>query len=78
MAARRGVVGALDAGSESDYGLYIETVNGLTADYDANGAYWSIYVNGEYGQYGADAQPVADGDAFSLVYEIYDTEDAAQ
>lgn len=66
------------AGSESDYGLYIETVNGLTADYDADGAYWSIYVNGEYGQYGADAQPVADGDAFSLVYEIYDTEDAAQ
>ncbi len=58
-------------GSKSDYGLYIEAVNGLRADYDADGAYWSIYVNGEYGQYGADAQPVADGDAYSLVYEVY-------
>lgn len=58
-------------GSTSEYGLYIETVNGLTADYAANGAYWAIYVNGEYGMYGADSQPVNDGDAFSLVYEVY-------
>lgn len=58
-------------GSDSDYGLYITTINGETADYDTDGAYWSIYVNGEYGQYGADSQPVADGDAFSFVYEVY-------
>lgn len=56
--------------SESDYGLFIESVNGLTASYDENGSYWAIYVNGEYGMYGADSQPVADGDSFSLVYEI--------
>ncbi|MGN0131192.1 MAG: DUF4430 domain-containing protein [Lachnospiraceae bacterium] len=61
-------------GSESEYGLFIETVNGLTADYDKDGAYWSIYVNGEYGQYGADSQPVNDGDEFSLVYETYSAE----
>jgi hypothetical protein len=61
-------------GSESEYGLYIETVNGLTADYSKDGAYWSIYVNGEYGQYGADSQPVADGDEFSLNYEVYNAE----
>lgn len=56
--------------SESDYGLFIESVNGLAANYDENGSYWAIYVNGEYGMYGADSQPVADGDSFSLVYEI--------
>lgn len=56
-------------GSEGDYGLYIETVNGLTADYNKDGAYWSIYVNDEYGQFAADAQPVADKDKYSLVYE---------
>ena len=55
-------------GETGEYGLFISTVNGLTADYDTNGAYWSIMVNGEYGQYGADAQPVADGDDFQLVY----------
>ena len=27
-------------GSESDYGLYIEKVNGLEADYNKDGAYW--------------------------------------
>lgn len=58
-------------GSTSEYGLYIETVNGLTADYAKDGAYWSIYVNGEYGMYGADSQPVNDGDTFTLAYEVY-------
>ena len=56
-------------GTESDYGLYITAINGETADYSADGAYWSIYVNGEYGQYGADQQPVADGDSFRFAYE---------
>lgn len=59
------------SGSESDYGLYLETVNGLTADYNTDGAYWSIYVNGGYGQYGVDSQPVADGDIYTLQYEKY-------
>ncbi|HPF29570.1 MAG TPA: DUF4430 domain-containing protein [Lachnospiraceae bacterium] len=58
-------------GEEGDYGLFIKTVNGITADYDTDGAYWSIYVNGEYGNYGIDAQPVADGDSYAIVYEVY-------
>ena len=58
-------------GTEGDYGLYINTVNGLTADYDADGAYWSIMVNGEYGMYGASEQPVDDGDSFQFVYTVY-------
>ena len=67
--------------SESDYGPFIESVNGLAANYDANGSYWAIYVNGEYGMYGADSQPVADSDSFSLVSEVFDASaetDAAQ
>ena len=39
------------------------------SDYAEDGAYWAIYVNGAYGEYGADSQPVADGDAFSFIYE---------
>lgn len=58
-------------GYESDYGYYLTGVNGLTADYDADGAYWSLYVNGEYGSYGIESQPVADGDTYRLVYEVY-------
>ena len=57
-------------GSESDYGLYITSVNGLIADYSVDCSYWSILVNGEYGMYGADSQPVTDGDVFRLEYTI--------
>lgn len=57
-------------GEESDYGLFIDTVNGVTADYSKDKAYWALYVNGEYGNYGVDSQPVTDGDTYSLVYEI--------
>lgn len=56
-------------GSESQYGLYVETVNGVKADYNANGSYWSFYVNGALCNYGVDSQPVADGDAFTIQYE---------
>ncbi len=56
-------------GEEGDYGVYITSVNGLVADYETNGAYWSIYVNGEYGQNSAELQPVADGDTYRLAYE---------
>lgn len=58
-------------GYDSDYGYYVTTVNGITADYETDGAYWSIYVNGEYGQYGVDEQPVADGDTYTFAYEVY-------
>lgn len=56
-------------GDESEYGLYIKAVNGLTADFMTDGAYWAIYVNGEYGMYSVDEQPVTDGDEYRLVYE---------
>ena len=59
------------AGDESQYGLTIHTVNGEKADFNTDSAYWSILVNGEYGMYGADSQPVVDGDEYSLVYTVY-------
>lgn len=55
-------------GDESEYGLMLITVNGIQADYATDGAYWSIMVNGEYGMYGIDSQPVADGDEYQIVY----------
>lgn len=55
-------------GDNSQYGLYLTKVNGLRAEYTADGAYWAIKVNGEDGMYGVDAQVIADGDTFSFVY----------
>ena len=59
------------SGTGSDYGLMVDTVNGEKAVYDNDGAYWALYVNGEYGQYGADSQPVADGDTYTFKYEVF-------
>ncbi len=54
-----------------DFGMFITAVNGVKAD-DGEKTYWAIYVNGEYGQYGADQQPVNDGDSFALKLERYE------
>lgn len=56
------------SGTESEYGLMVDTVNDLTASYEDNGAYWSFYVEGEYCNYGIDTQPVEDGQTFQIVY----------
>lgn len=56
------------SGTESEYGLMVTTINGITADYNVNGAYWSFYVNGGYCNYGIDTQPILDGDAFRIEY----------
>lgn len=61
-------------GTKGSFGLTIDTVNGLTADYNTGGAYWAFNVNGEYCNYGPDEQPAADGDEFQIVYSIWKEE----
>ena len=48
----------LIAGDESEYGLYVKTVNGVTLDYDKDQMYWAFYVNGEYATSGADTTDI--------------------
>ncbi len=57
------------SGTDSEYGMMVEVVNDEQAIYTVDNAYWAFYVNGEYGQYGIDSQPVEDGDTYSIVYE---------
>ncbi len=57
-------------GTESEYGLMVDTVNGLTADYSTNGAYWAFYVDDAYCEYGIDTQPVEDGQTYQIVYTL--------
>ena len=59
----------LIAGDEGEYGLYVKTVNGITADYDADGVYWAFYVNGEYAATGVDNTPIAEGESYSFKAE---------
>lgn len=57
------------AGEDSDYGLYVKTVNGETLDFDKDGKYWAFYINGEYAMTGVDATDITDGDAYALKAE---------
>lgn len=58
------------SGTEGEFGLMVDTVNGEKAVYEENGAYWGFTVNGEYCNYGIAEQPVADGDEFEIVYTL--------
>ncbi len=51
----------LVSGEDSEYGLYIKVVNGITADYNVDGSYWSLLVNGEMSMVGASSVSVAEG-----------------
>lgn len=60
----------LIAGDESDYGLYVTTVNGITADWATENAYWAFYINGEYAQTGVDATEITEGAVYSLTKTV--------
>ncbi len=58
----------LISGEQGDYGLYIKSVNGVTADYDIDQSYWAFYVNGEYATTGIDGAQIDENAVYSLEY----------
>ena len=56
-------------GEDSEFGLYIKTVNGITADYDVDQTYWAFYIDGEYAQTSVDMTAVNDGSVYKLAVE---------
>ncbi len=59
----------LIAGEEGAYGLYITSVLGMSADYEADQAYWAFYINGDYANTGVDTTTILPGDSYELRYE---------
>lgn len=59
----------LISGEESTYGLYVKTVNGITADYDVDGTYWAFYINGEYATSGVDTTNITEGATYEFKVE---------
>ena len=65
---RQALEGAgLISGEEGAYGLYVKVVDGITADYDVDGSWWSLTKDGELCS-GVDSTPIADGDKFEFTY----------
>lgn len=65
---RQALEGAgLISGEEGAYGLYVKVVDGITADYDIDGSWWSLTKEGELCA-GVDSTEIADGDKFEFTY----------
>ena len=60
----------LITGDASDYGLYVTSVNGISADWETEQAYWAFYINGEYAQSGVDTTDIAADAVYSFVKTV--------
>lgn len=60
----------LISGTPGEFGLYMETVDGETASWEENGAYWAFYVGEEYATTSVDLTPITDGAVYKLVYTL--------
>ena len=67
----RGALEEIDLvqGDESEYGLFIKTVNGVTAD-ESKQEWWCLTKNGEMHMLGVDSTPIADGDKYELTLTV--------
>lgn len=57
------------AGDSSDYGLYVKSVNGETADYEADGTFWSVYIDNEAAPVGVDSIAAESGKIYAFRVE---------
>lgn len=57
----------LISGTDSEYGLMVDTVNGIKYDYNTDGAYWAFYIGEEMAMTGVDSTDITDGATYSFV-----------
>lgn len=56
-------------GDESEFGLFVKKVNGITADFDVDKTYWAFYVNGSYASSGVDTTEIKEGESYAFKVE---------
>ena len=56
-------------GSTSEYGLFVTTVNGVTANSE-NQEWWCLTINGESSMYGVDQVPVTDDGHYEFTLTV--------
>lgn len=57
---------SLISGEEGQYGLYVKSVNGITADYDKDQTYWAFYLGEDYASAGVDQTDITPGASYAL------------
>lgn len=65
MLLAEGLIG----GDEESSGLYT-IVDGESASWEEDQAYWALYEGEEYAQQGINDTPVVDGGSYTLVYTL--------
>lgn len=58
----------LISGSEGEFGIFVDTVDGETADYSKNQGWWSLTCNGEPAETGVESVVLRDGDVYGWTY----------
>lgn len=58
----------LIAGEDSEYGLFVDTVDGVTLDWDTDGAYWAFYVDGDMSMNGVGTTEIVEGSTYTFAY----------
>lgn len=56
-------------GSEGEFGLYVNKVNGIYAQYEVTGTYWAFYVDGAYASAGIDLTEITEGTQYEMIIE---------
>lgn len=59
----------LISGEESEFGLFVKSVNDIVADFEIDGTYWAFYVNGEYAMSGVDTTTIEEDTSYMLKVE---------
>lgn len=57
-------------GEYGEFGLYFNTADGETADWNVDCSYWQVFIGEESAMLGADSIPITDGGTYKLVYTI--------
>ncbi len=57
------------SGYKSQYGLTVETVDGETLDWETSGAYWALYIDGEYAMTGVSTTRIENGATYTFKAE---------
>ena len=57
--------------ASEEFGFTIESVDGVTADWSTDNAYWALYEGDEYATASAAGIVLVDGGVYKLVYETF-------
>ncbi len=57
----------LISGEQGDYGLMVNTVNGIKHEYSTDGVWWALYIDDEIAMSGVDTTEIIEGTTYSFV-----------